>query len=356
MDDFIDMNNPLWLKLGLPLLVLLNGAWIGIGAQKLLEAISRNPRIRKGTTSLLHGLSAPIKWLIWGSALLFVFYLAAKEGGVDLEPLHPLQIARLFLLAMVTWIAFRWKSTYEMYLIKAYESTSKEKLALATAIGRLITILITVISFLIFLDILHIPIGALLAFGGVGGLAVGLAAQGLIANLFGGLMIHINRHFAIGDWIYSPNKQFEGIVEEVGWYQTRIRTLERRPTFIPNSLLTDAIIENPGRMYNRRIKTKVSLTYEDMDKVESIVKELEKMLKEHTEIDQKQQLQVSLVDFAPSSIDLEIYCFTKSTTFTGFRLALQDVLLKVARIVEKQGAKMAYPTSTVHLLKEEGTK
>lgn len=356
MDELIDLHHPLWGQVGIPLLILINALWLGVVAEKLIERVRRGWKLSEGVDALLHGLSSPLKWLIWGSSLLIVAYLTFKQA--DLELPYLLEVGRLFLLGIVFWTAFRWKSTFERHLMRRYESTSKEKLSLTTAVSRLLSIFLVVIGILIFLDILHIPIGALLAFGGVGGLAVGLAAQGLIANLFGGLMIHINRHFAIGDWIYSPNKQFEGIVEEIGWYQTRIRTLERRPTFIPNSLLTDAIIENPGRMYNRRIRAKISLTYDDVNKVDAITKALEDMLRGHEEIDQRQQLLVNLVELADSSLDLELYCFTKTTTLKGFRTALQDILLKVTEIVAKHGAHMAYPTSTIysHILDEKRPK
>ena len=96
-------------------------------------------------------------------------------------------------------------------------------------------------------------ISGVLAFGGIGGIAVGFAAKDLLANFFGGLMIYLDRPFSVGDWIRSPDKNIEGTVEEIGWRLTRIRTFDKRPLYVPNSTFTQISVENPSRMLNRRI-------------------------------------------------------------------------------------------------------
>lgn len=109
---------------------------------------------------------------------------------------------------------------------------------------------------------LGVNIAGLLAFGGVGGIAAGLAAKSLLANLFGGLSVYLDHPFRIGDWIRSPDREIEGTVEEIGWRRTLIRTFDMRPLYVPNALFMTISVENPSRMLNRRTFEKVGVRYE----------------------------------------------------------------------------------------------
>ena len=225
----------------------------------------------------------------------------------------------------------------------------KRDLSLITGISKFLTLLIIIVAALLTLGILKINYTALLAFGGLGGLAISWAAKDVIANFFGGLMIHINRPFSIGEWIKSTNKNFEGVVEQIGWYTTQIRTLDRRPTYIPNALITDAIIENPGRMTYRGIRSTFGLRYEDYPLVKAIIEDIRQMLQNHPNISKSQPLMVHLVNFNESSIDIEVYCFTKKTQTNEFRDVQQEVLFKIADLIHARGAELAFPTQTIHL-------
>lgn len=182
--------------------------------------------------------------------------------------------------------------------------------------------------------------------------AIGFASQKFVANFVGGLMLFITRPFTKGDWIKSPNKKFEGTVEDIGWYFVRIRTFERRPMFIPNSLMGDAIIENPGRMYNRRIKTNLSLRYSDLDKIEGITDKIRDYLHNHEWIDTNQTILVDFTEFSTSSLELNIYCFTKTTLWGDWRQFRQKIYLDIAHIIQSNGADFAYPTQTLKLIEE----
>jgi MscS family membrane protein len=183
----------------------------------------------------------------------------------------------------------------------------------------------------------------------VGALAVSWAAKDIVANFFGGLMIFINRPFARGEWIRSPNKNFEGVVEKIGWYMTQIRTFDRRPMFVPNQLFIDAILENPGRMYNRRIKFDLGIRYDDMAVLQAVREGIERMLKAHADIDHSQTLMVHFVEYGPYSLNINIYCFCRTTNWAEYRRVQEDVLLRVGQIVTDLGAEIAFPTQTLHL-------
>ena len=202
------------------------------------------------------------------------------------------------------------------------------------------------------LQSLGYSISGVLAFGGVGGIAVGFAARDLLANFFGGLMIYMDRPFNVGEWIRSPDKEIEGTVEKIGWRLTTIRTFDKRPLYIPNSIFNNISVENPSRMSNRRIKETIGIRYDDLSKMEKIINDVRKMLKEHADIDTTKTLIVNFNEFAPSSLDFFIYTFTKTTDWIRYHEIKQDILLNIINIVESNGAECAFPTSTLHISTE----
>ena len=103
---------------------------------------------------------------------------------------------------------------------------------------------------------------------GGAGIGIGFSTQQISQNFLTGFMLYFNRPFKEGDWISTDG--LEGTVEEIGWYHTKIRTFERRPLYIPNSVFATKPIENPGRMYNRRIKASISLRYQDIPLIDEI--------------------------------------------------------------------------------------
>lgn len=210
-----------------------------------------------------------------------------------------------------------------------------------------------VIAGIMIMQSVGVSVSGLLAFGGVGGIAVGFAARDLLANFLGGLSIFLDRPFAVGDWIRSPDRELEGTVEDVGWRVTRIRTFDQRPLYVPNSVFSTVAIENPSRMLNRRIYETVGIRYEDVGVMGEIVTEVKAMLADHHDIDKDKTLMVNFVALGASSLDFFIYCFTRTTDWATYHGVKQDVLLKVMEIIERHHAEIAFPTRNVLLAPAE---
>ena len=215
------------------------------------------------------------------------------------------------------------------------------------ALAKLTRLSVVISAVLVALPTLGIEITALLAFGGVGGIAVGFAAQDLLSNFFGGLMIYLDRPFAIGDWIRSPDREIEGTVESIGWRLTVVRTFDKRPLYVPNSVFAKLALENPSRMTNRRIYETIGIRYKDASKMGQIVRDVHAMLQEHEEVDQDQTLIVNFNGYGKSSLDFFVYTFTKTTNWVKFHEIKQDVMLRIIRIVHEHQADFAFPTTTV---------
>lgn len=298
--------------------------------------------------ALTYALHKPLALFIWIMGISF----AADIVGVHAKNafiFHLVPPTRdLAILFIFVWFLFRFITYTENGIIerrkKRHESVDRTTIH---AISQILRATVIITGVLIGLQIFGIPISGVLAFGGVGGIAVGFAAKDMLANFFGGLMIFLDRPFAVGDWIRSPDKDIEGTVEHIGWRLTKIRTFDKRPMYVPNGIFSTIAVENPSRMTNRRIKAIINLRYDDATKVAGILQAIEKMLRSHPEIDTEQTLIVNLVECASWSLNFMIYTFTKTTEWVKFQAVQQDVFLKVLQIVEEHKAECAFPTSTV---------
>jgi len=299
--------------------------------------------------ALLDAIRVPASVLIWLIGLTFAGEILRTESDAVIfaavEPIR--QVGIVFIIA---WALVRFIKSAEQNIIRKNELRGKPLDRTTTdAIAKLLRISVVITSILVILQTLGYSISGVLAFGGISGIAVGFAAKDLLANFFGGLMIYLDRPFAVGDWIRSPDQEIEGTVENIGWRLTRIRTFDRRPLYVPNSVFTSISVENPSRMTNRRIFETVGIRYGDADKMATIVAEVKQMLQDHAEIDTDLTLIVNFNKFAASSLDFFVYAFTRTREWVKFHEVKQDVMLKIIDIIERHGAQCAFPTSTVHV-------
>jgi len=303
--------------------------------------------------ALIQALQRPAKWFVWGFGITTAADIAGDHSpSLLLESVDRLR--QIGAVVIVTWFLNSFIRKVECNLMDPAFSHKPMDRTTAMALGKLVRIAVVITAVLVVLQSLGYSVSGVLAFGGIGGIAVGFAAKDLLANFFGGLMIYLDRPFAVGDWIRSPDKNIEGTVEDIGWRLTKIRTFDKRPLYVPNSTFTQISVENPSRMSHRRIYETIGIRYADVNKMEAIVNDVKLMLVAHEEIDDGNTLIVNFNAFASSSLDFFVYCFTHTTNWIKFHDVKQDVLLKIIAIIEQHGAECAFPTSTVHV--PEGIK
>jgi len=299
--------------------------------------------------ALLFALRRPLRLLIWVVGISFAAEIAQGVSDAVIFSAIP-AIRDVGVITAITWFLIRFIKAAEENILAASHASGKEiDKTTADAISRLLRISVLITATLVVMQTLGYSISGVLAFGGIGGIAIGFAAKDLLSNFFGGLMIFLDRPFSVGDWVRSPDRNIEGTVEAIGWRLTRIRTFDKRPLYIPNSVFANIALENPSRMSHRRIYETIGIRYDDVDKLETIVAEVKAMLQGHPEIDTSQTLMVNFNAYSESSLDFFIYTFTKTTVWTKFHEVKQDVLLKINAIIASHGAEIAFPTSTIHL-------
>lgn len=298
--------------------------------------------------ALFESMQRPAKWMVWVIGLAYAATIAAAQTEVNLLDMV-VPVRTVATIGIIVWFIVGFIKRAEQNLVDPEYAHKPMDRTTAMAIGKLLRVSAIITAALVILQSLGYSISGVLAFGGIGGIAVGFAAKDLLANFFGGLMIYLDRPFAVGDWVRSPDKNIEGTVEDIGWRLTRIRTFDKRPLYVPNATFTQISVENPSRMTNRRIYETVGIRYDDVGKMEVIVQDVKAMLKKHDAIDQDQTMIVNFNAFNACSLDFFVYTFTKTTAWIEFHEIKQDVMLKIINIIEGHGAECAFPTRTLHL-------
>jgi len=299
--------------------------------------------------ALLAAADRPLRVLVWLLGLGFAAEMVQQQSHAGIfDLIEP--VRRVGVVIIITWFLVRAIKQAELNYSKAHAGDHNAlDLTTLTALGNLGKISIIITGVLVGLQSMGYSISGVLAFGGIGGIAIGFAAKDMLANLFGSLIIFLDRPFKIGDWIRSPDREIEGTVESIGWRMTVIRTFDRRPLYVPNSVFSTITLENPSRMTNRRIYETIGIRYDDFSAMPAITREVREMLQQHPDIDTGRTLMVNFTRYGDSALDFFVYTFTKTVVWEEFHGVKQDVLLKIGEIIARHGAEIAFPTSTVHL-------
>lgn len=294
--------------------------------------------------------SVHVPWLTfcWLMVASFIVPMVMRRFNIDLSHLTVVNTIRsLFFLGAFYWNIFSFITLVEQEVAPRWHRLPIRDKTTIRAIAQLSRVVLTILMVLMILPMLGFETSSLLAFGGVSAIAVSYAAKDTLSNFLGGMMIFWDRPFSVGDWIRSPDRNIEGNVEHIGWRLTRIRTLDKQPLYVPNSVFSIISIENPTRMTHRHINTVVGVRYDDVAVVAVIAKEVEAMLRQHSAIDNTQSVMVNLVELASSSLNLNLYAYTKTTDSAKFRQIMQDLFLKTIAIISAHGAECAFQTTTV---------
>ena len=324
---------------------------LNVGAFFLLRQIEkaalRTPSV--WDDALIKAIRKPLTLILWVTGATFAIQIVYSHLGTPAYDFVTPTRNTLVVIALA-WFLLRLIGQASRTLLTPREAVEDAiDRTTVDALSKLGRITVVIIAALVILQTLGFSISGVLAFGGIGGIAVGFAAKDMLANFFGGLTIYLDRPFAVGEWIRSPDKAIEGTVEYIGWRQTRVRGFNKNPIYVPNSLFTTIVVENPTRMTNRRIKETIGIRYADLDKMSAIVAAVKAMLQAHPEIDTDATLIVNFNAFSVYSVDFLIYTFTRTVEWAAFHEVKQDVLLKVAAIIHEQGAEIAFPTRTLHI-------
>jgi MscS family membrane protein len=267
----------------------------------------------------------------------------------------PVEISKYFIFAFkailpffATFVVFRLVDVFALYLEKlAGKSDSNLENNVVPLIRKVLRVFVIIIGVLVILQSIGVNITALLAGISIGGLALALAAQDTLKNLFGSLMIFIDKPFSVGHWITSGD--IDGTVEEVGFRSTRVRTFRNSLTYVPNGKLADSNIDNHGLRKYRRLKMHIALTYDTPpDLIEVFVEGLRKIVDRHPNT-RKDFYIIEFNEMGDFALKILFYIFFAVPTWPEELKARHEVLIEIVRLAEKLGVRFAFPTQTLHM-------
>ena len=343
MNEFLQNITPIQMAGVLLLLAVI----AHVGLRVILKQIKKHTGSTKTQIDdyLINALSAPLKLLIWYGWLYFSLQELKAEILTLGKVVEYIDIAPIFIL---TWGVLRLISSIESFMLEKEGNVDKDSVRLFT---RLIKMLFVFAIVLGVAQYFGYSVSSILTLGGVGGIVVGFAAKDMLANIFGGLMIQMDKPFSTGDWIRTTDKSIEGVVEKIGWRMTRIRTFNKNPVYVPNGIFATIPIETPSRMTNREISAVIGIRYDDIAQMQSIIEKVEKMLADHEHIAHDEPCRVYFDLFNASSLDFVIWAFSTVTEGAEFKKIKGKLMLDVADIIAEHGAEIAYPTQTLHIQK-----
>ncbi len=287
--------------------------------------------------------------------LLFGIYVIVQifrlpKTPVDIKAVL-LTATKIAVVLNTIWLFLRLTDILGNYLFtKVVKTSSRLDDQLVPIFQKTVKIFLYILGCIYIIQTLGYSISGVVAGLGIGGIAVAMASKDALANLFGSIMIISDRPFKVGDWIKVGDD--EGIVEQIGFRSTRIRTFPKTQVTVPNAVIANSSINNFSRMPKRRVKMSVGVTYETTaDQMEKLVENIRDLLKNHADVD-SDFIMVNFTDFGTSSLDILVYYFTGTTEWARHLQVRQAVNLAIMRLIEESGLSIAFPSRTVYLKSE----
>jgi MscS family membrane protein len=343
-----------WQWLALPLILAVSwpmGALAGRLTQMLFGAVARRTPFAWDDRIVPHTRGPFV--LAWTMLLV---YAIVPELGLPAPALEFIVKAlRTALLLSFFWLLSRLVGVAREGLEgSSWAQTSPASRSLLPLGGRIAQVAVVAIAVIAVVAQLGYSVASLVAGLGIGGLALALAAQKTVENLFGAFSISVDQSFRVGDAIKLDG--VEGNVEAIGLRSTRIRTADRSIVTLPNGKVAEMRIESFTERDRIRFACDPGLVYgTTAAQVKRIIAEIEAALRAHPKIWQE-AIFVKLKRFGPSSLDLEVNAWFQTTDWGEFLDIRQEMLLRIMEIVEGAGSAFAFPTQTVHLVQQNGER
>ncbi len=333
-------------------LVILLGVVVDFTLRAIVRAVTRrylrrdeDQRTASDTKGMIGRAARPIGLI--GGATLVYFLLPLLELPLTVELVLRTAAKTVALLAGVL-AAYRIVDLVAEYFTRRAASTSNTFDDLLVPLIRKAAKVFVLAFGLVFLaEALHLPLASLVAGVSIGGIAIAFAARDTIANLFGSVAVILDRPFSVGDWIVVGD--VEGIVEELGFRSTRVRTFYNSLITLPNATLISAHVDNYGRRAYRRFKTNLALTYDTPpDRIEAFCEGIRELIRRHPNT-RKDSFEVHLNTFGAHSLDVLVYMFFRTRDWSSELRERHRFMLDVLRLAERLEVRFAFPTQTVQL-------
>ena len=218
-------------------------------------------------------------------------------------------------------------------------------------LSRFLRVLVVLLTLAAVVSEWGFNVNGIVAGMGLGSLAIALAAQSTLGNIFGGVVLILEKPFVRGDWIQTPETQ--GIVEDITFRSTKIRTFDDSVVIIPNSKIADQSITNWSQMGRRRINFNLEVALDsDPERLRAAVRRMQREFESDSNVDES-TVQVKFNAFSATSLRILFNGFTKTTVWADYLVTAQEINLMILRVLREEGIKLAFPAQRV-LFEGEG--
>tara|TARA_Y100000996_G_scaffold412556_1_gene398956 strand:- start:28 stop:1110 length:1083 start_codon:yes stop_codon:yes gene_type:complete len=322
--------------------LFLRGVFSKFVIKRLEKYVSKTTN--KFDNSLVSSMEGPAKFFpIVLGFFVSTSYLSVEHGAIEL-------INRSLITILIFWTFHQIIGPLSAVIKSVGGLLSKD---LVNWIIKAIKILILILGAAAVLELWGIKIGPIIAGLGLFGVAVALGAQDLFKNLISGILVLVERRFQVGDWIFVEGV-IEGTVESIGFRSTVVRRFDKSLATIPNFQFAENAVINNTLTTNRRINWVIGLEYRTTsDQLKKIKDEIEHYIK-GSELFSKTGdtfLTVKIEQFAASSIDIRLICFTKTKHYLEWMSVKDTLALEIKTIVEKNKASFAFPSTSIYVEK-----
>lgn len=322
--------------------LFLRGIFSKFIVKRLEKYVSRTTN--KFDNSLVSSMEGPAKFFpIVLGFFVSTSYLTAEHGAID-------TINRSLITILIFWTFHQVIGPFSVVIKSVGGLLSRD---LINWIIKSIKVLILILGAAAVLELWGIKIGPIIAGLGLFGVAVALGAQDLFKNLISGILVLVERRFQVGEWIFVEGV-IEGTVESIGFRSTVIRRFDKSLATIPNFQFAENAVINNSQITNRRINWIIGLEYRTTsEQLKNIKEQIENYIKNSELFSATGDtiLSVKIDQFAASSIDIKLICFTKTKHYLEW-MNVKDILaIEIKNIVEKNKASFAFPSTSIYVEK-----
>jgi MscS family membrane protein len=292
-------------------------------------------------------LGMPLRCIL--AILVHIFFVYLLDPPL-LYRLYYFRFIAALLVASLAWLVSRIADRGFHHAVKHTQANRAGGESILIVMQRLTRVVMLIIAFVAALALFGLNVGTALAGLGVGGLAVALGAQKTLENLIGGVSLLMDKAVHIGNFCKIGNQV--GTVEDIGLRSVKLRTLDQSLLVVPNGLLSQMQFENFGPRRKCLLNQHFSLRIEtQVEQLRTVLNRVQSMLNEIPSIETGTS-RISVADFAGAAFELELWAFVTTADWTQFTVVRQDVILKIAEIVEAAGTRLAAPTQLTYLSRD----
>ena len=325
--------------------LLLRGIFSKFVVKRLENYVSKSSN--NFDNSLVSSMEGPAKFF----PIVLGFFVSTSYLTIETQAAEFLEtVNRSLITILIFWTFHQIIGPFSVVVRSVGDLLSRD---LLNWIIKAIKVLIFILGIAAVLELWGIKIGPIIAGLGLFGVAVALGAQDLFKNLISGILVLVERRFQVGDWIYVDGV-IEGTVESIGFRSTVVRRFDKSLATIPNFQFAEKAVINNSQTTNRRINWLIGLEYRTTSKQLSDIKEqIENYIQNNKDFSTGGDtfLTVNIDQFAASSIDVRLICFTKTNKYLEWMQVKDTLAIEIKSIVEKNKASFAFPSTSIYVEK-----